>query len=74
MTDVPLLVELMAEFYAEAGYALNSTHATQAFTALLADQRMGMVWLIDTPTQPTAVGYLVLTFCSVWSMAVRKPF
>ena len=23
MTDVPLLVELMAEFYAEAGYALN---------------------------------------------------
>ena len=24
---------------------------------------MGMVWLIDTPTQPTAVGYLVLTFC-----------
>ncbi|WP_040585723.1 GNAT family N-acetyltransferase [Spirosoma luteum] len=62
-TDLPLLVELMAEFYAEGGYTLNQSHATKAFASLLADQRVGLVWLIETPTQPTAVGYLVLSFC-----------
>lgn len=61
--DLPLLVELMAEFYAEGGYTLNQSHATKAFASLLADQRVGLVWLIETPTQPIAVGYLVLTFC-----------
>lgn len=62
-SDLPVLIDLMAEFYAEAGYTLNRPHATQAFTCLLADQRLGYIWLIEAPTSSTAAGYLVLTLC-----------
>lgn len=60
--DTPSLVELMAEFYAEAGFLLNRPHATAAFTALLADDRLGQVWLLETARGEPA-GYLVLTWC-----------
>ncbi len=46
--DIPLLVGLMAEFYAEAGFA-----------AILADERLGYVWIIQTEHQD--VGHIVLT-------------
>ena len=49
----------MAEFYAEAGYVLDRAHAGEAFAALLADQRLGRVWLIRTGSQD--VGYVVVT-------------
>lgn len=57
--DVPLLVGLMAEFYAEGGYDLNHTAAAGAFLAVIADERLGYVWIIQTDHQD--VGHLVLT-------------
>src|ERR1022692_1382364 len=37
--DIPLLVDLMAEFYAEAGYDLDRARAAGAFEAILGDDR-----------------------------------
>ena len=59
--DVRQLVELMTEFYMEAGYPLNRQRAGEAFATLLADNRLGSVWLIEADAQ--IVGYLVLTIC-----------
>jgi GNAT superfamily N-acetyltransferase len=57
--DIPTLLALMSEFYAEGGYDLDRAHAERAFAAVLADERLGFVWLIDEETKN--VGYLVLT-------------
>jgi GNAT superfamily N-acetyltransferase len=57
--DVHRLVSLMAEFYAESGYSLNHRRAADAFTALLSDERLGSVWLIQSEAKD--VGYLVVT-------------
>jgi GNAT superfamily N-acetyltransferase len=59
--DVPRLVALMAEFYAEGGYGLNQQRATQAFTALLADERLGQAWLIQLESEDA--GHVVVTLC-----------
>jgi GNAT superfamily N-acetyltransferase len=67
--DVPLLVALMAEFYAEGGYPLNNQRATQGFSALLADERLGHVWLIQADSQD--VGHVVVTLC--FSMEYGGP-
>jgi GNAT superfamily N-acetyltransferase len=57
--DIPLLLDLMTDFYAEGGYALDRSHAAQAFSAVLADERLGYIWIIQKEHQ--AVGHLVLT-------------
>jgi GNAT superfamily N-acetyltransferase len=57
--DLPVLVGLMAEFYAEGGYALDHKRAATAFAALLDDDRLGYVWIIEEEHQD--VGHLVLT-------------
>ncbi len=57
--DVPALVVLMTEFYAESDYVLPSAPATRAFEMLLADARLGGVWLAEEDGTP--VGHLVLT-------------
>ena len=57
--DIPLLVGLMAEFYAEGGYELNPVRAAEAFAAILADERLGYVWIIRAEHQD--VGHIVLT-------------
>ena len=57
--DIPALLGLMSEFYAEAGYELNHTIAARAFAAILADERLGYVWLIDEESR--MVGHIVLT-------------
>lgn len=57
--DVPTLVALMREFYAEGGYPLPGDAATRAFHALLAEPRLGAIWLAEDAT--TVVGYIVLT-------------
>jgi GNAT superfamily N-acetyltransferase len=57
--DIPTLVALMSEFYAEAGYDLDRTLAEKAFAAILSDKRLGYAWLIDE--QISNVGYIVLT-------------
>ena len=59
-TDVGTLVDLMAEFYAEAGYPLVRHRAAAAFGDLLADPRLGRVLLVER--DGAVAGYLVLTF------------
>ncbi|MCI0533886.1 MAG: GNAT family N-acetyltransferase [Verrucomicrobiales bacterium] len=80
--DVPQLVTMMDEFYAEGGYPLNQPRAAAAFTALLADDRLGCVFLIQAGDQD--VGYVVVTLCFsmeyggpnafVDDLFVRRPF
>ena len=57
--DVPRLVELMAEFYAETGYPCDAARAATAFDDLVRDPRLGRVWLLED--EGRAVGYAVLT-------------
>ena len=58
--DVQVLVELMAEFYAESDYVLDRARADAAFTVLLSDPRLGRIWLIEQAS--AEVGYVVVTF------------
>jgi GNAT superfamily N-acetyltransferase len=57
--DIAALIALMAEFYAESDYGFNHPLAEKAFAALLSDERLGYVWLIDEGAK--VVGYVVLT-------------
>jgi diamine N-acetyltransferase len=59
-SDIPMLVELMADFDAEAGYTLNRPRAQAAFEALVGDASLGRVWLIESAS--VVVGYAVVTF------------
>ena len=59
--DVPALVALMQAFYAEAGFSLPSGAAGAAFEAVLADRRLGLVWLAADGAD--ALGHVVLTLC-----------
>jgi len=61
LIDVQHLVTMMAEFYSESAYTLNLCRATEAFTSLLADERLGYVWLIQVNSKN--VGYVVVTLC-----------
>lgn len=58
--DVPVLLDLMEEFYAESGYTLDRPHASEAFHALLADERLGAVWILEDAG--AAAGHAVVTF------------
>jgi len=59
-SDIPLLVDLMDDFYSEAGYKLNRDDAANAFNALINNKRLGQVWLIEL--ESSVAGYLVLTY------------
>jgi GNAT superfamily N-acetyltransferase len=59
--DVPQLVAMMSEFYSDSPYTLNTRRAADAFTALLADERLGYVWFIQS--NGSDVGYVVVTLC-----------
>lgn len=59
LDDVPALVALMGQFYAEAGFPLPEANARAAFAALLGDPRLGGVWLAEADAGPA--GYAVLT-------------
>lgn len=61
LVDVQQLVKMMAEFYSDSPYTLNPRQATDAFTALLADERLGHIWIIQSDSKD--VGYMVLTLC-----------
>ncbi len=61
LNDVPQLVSMMAEFYSDSPYTLNPRRAADAFTALLADERLGQVWFIQSNSKD--VGYVVVTLC-----------
>ena len=70
--DISLLVTLMTEFYAEAATPLNAARATEAFAALLADDRLGKVWLIQAGNND--VGYVVVTFSYSMEFGGRNGF
>ena len=57
--DVPTLVNLMQEFYAEAGFSLSANAGAGAFRTLLENPMLGEVWLAGA--DDIIVGYLVLT-------------
>jgi GNAT superfamily N-acetyltransferase len=59
LDDIPRLVELMTDFYAEAGYPLPVEPATRTFAALLGNPRLGHVWMMEADGEPA--GYVVLT-------------
>jgi ribosomal protein S18 acetylase RimI-like enzyme len=63
---------LMREFYAEAATPLDGARAAEAFAALLADDRLGKVWLIQEGNND--VGYVVVTFSYSMEFGGRNGF
>lgn len=49
-----MLVGMMSEFYAESGYELNRSHAAKAFEEILADERLGQIWIIQSAPEMQA--------------------
>lgn len=60
LADIAVLIDLMGEFYGEAGYPLPRRNAMHAFESLLADPRLGAVLMVTAGGDD--IGYLVLTF------------
>jgi GNAT superfamily N-acetyltransferase len=58
--DVATLVDLMRDFYAEAGYELVEARASAAFGELTGRPEIGRVWLIEK--DGAGAGYIVVTF------------
>lgn len=59
LSDIPILVDLMQEFYAEGGYTLDREWAAASFSALLKDDSLGAAWVVFHDDEPA--GYVVLT-------------
>jgi len=57
--EIPALIDLMREFYAESSYALDREWAEASFRRLLADETRGAAWLALQGAEPA--GYVVLT-------------
>src|SRR4051794_35253191 len=57
--DIPALVALMSEFYAESGFVLDQRIASTAFADILNDHRLGYVWMIEADGHD--IGHAVLT-------------
>lgn len=57
--DIPALVDLMRDFYAESSFPLDRAWAAQAFADLLADASRGAAWIIERDGQP--VGHAALS-------------
>ena len=56
--DIPALVELMSEFYAESSYTLDQAWAAASFAQLLRDEARGAVWIARHGAEPA--GHVVL--------------
>jgi len=59
LDDIPILVDLMQEFYAEADYPLDRHWAAASFSALMQEDALGAVWIIFQDSEPA--GHIVLT-------------
>jgi GNAT superfamily N-acetyltransferase len=70
--DLAPLLELMQEFYGEAGFPLNPDRAPAAFLPLLAPGQLGQVWLAEYDGH--IAGHLVLTFCYSMEYGGRSAF
>lgn len=58
-SDIPRLVELMSQFYAESNHPLDRAWAEKSFRQLLTSNERGGAWLARRETE--VVGYVVLT-------------
>jgi GNAT superfamily N-acetyltransferase len=58
-SDIPDLVELMHDFYAESSFPLDRAWAARAFADLLADPSRGAAWIIECDGVP--IGHVVLS-------------
>ena len=45
LADIPALVELMSQFYAESSYALDREWAEASFKRLLREEARGAIWI-----------------------------
>lgn len=61
------ILPMMRAYYAEDGYAFDDERSRAALLGLLADERLGEVWLAMEADR--AVGYVVL--CLGWSLEYR---
>lgn len=59
LSDVPDLVELMREFYAESSFPLDREWAARSFSRLIAEPSRGAVWLIEV--DGALAGHVVLS-------------
>jgi len=59
LDDIPILVDLMQEFYAEANYPLDKHWAAASFSAFMQNESLGAVWIIFYDSEPA--GHVVLT-------------
>lgn len=57
---LPQLLALMQKYYAHDHLPFDRDRAEGAVNLLLADPRLGEVWLLDLPEQAGPIGYLVL--------------
>lgn len=58
-SDVPDLVALMQEFYAESSFPLDRDWAARAFSDLIAEPSRGAVWLMEVDS--AVAGHVVLS-------------
>jgi len=56
--DIPALVELMSQFYAESNYPLDREWAAASFTQLLRDETRGAAWIARSGAD--VIGHVVL--------------
>ena len=59
LDDIPVLVEMMEEFYAESDYSLDHAEAAAAFQSLIDQPQYGAIWLAFEG--PDVAGYVILT-------------
>jgi len=70
--EIPELVALMREFYAESGFPLPEEAAARTFAALIDDPRLGQIFLLRAGGQ--AAGFVVLTVCFSMEYGGLKGF
>lgn len=58
-SDIPELVDLMHEFYAESSFPLDREWAWRAFAGLIDEPVHGVVWIIED--EGHAIGHVVLS-------------
>jgi GNAT superfamily N-acetyltransferase len=70
MSDVPALLELMREFYADQEMKFSEAVAQAGLRELITNPKLGRVFLLGADAR--LVGYFVLTFC--YSLEFRGRF
>jgi diamine N-acetyltransferase len=58
--DIPLLLDMMARFYAIDGYPFDEAVSRKNLAAFISGEHLGRIWLIENNGE--IIGYVVLTF------------